>query len=84
MIGDAGKSEAHFEEILVWRLSKFTRKQEHAVALALALVCWISGLLGGMTVVEYGAVNEVVEVAVLLLGIAIFSLAPEIYWPTIW
>ena len=84
MVDDAGKSEAHFEEILVWRLSKFTRKQEHAVALALALVCWISGLLGGMTAVEYGAVNELAEVTVLLLGIALCSLAPEVYWPMVW
>ena len=55
-----------------------------AVGLALALGRWISSLLGGMTGDAYGAVNEVAEVSMLLLGIAIYSLAPEIYWPTVW
>ena len=32
MLGEAGKSEAPFQEILVWKFSRFTRKREHAVA----------------------------------------------------
>ena len=32
MLDDAGKPEAPFEEILVWKFSRFTRKREHAVA----------------------------------------------------
>ena len=55
-----------------------------AVVLALALGKWIPSLLGGMTGDAFGAVNEVAEASVLLLGIALYSLAPEIYWPTVW
>ena len=32
MIDEAGKSNAPFREILVWKFSRFTRKREHAVA----------------------------------------------------
>ena len=32
MLNDAKKSEALFDEILVWKFSRFTRKREHAVA----------------------------------------------------
>ena len=32
MIDDASKPEAPFQEILVWKFSRFTRKREHAVA----------------------------------------------------
>ena len=32
MLDEAGKSEAPFAEILVWKFSRFTRKREHAVA----------------------------------------------------
>ena len=32
MLDDAGKPEAPFSEILVWKFSRFTRKREHAVA----------------------------------------------------
>ena len=32
MIDEAGKTEAPFREILVWKFSRFTRKREHAVA----------------------------------------------------
>ena len=32
MLDDAKRSEALFEEILVWKFSRFTRKREHAVA----------------------------------------------------
>ncbi len=32
MLDDAGRPEAPFKEILVWKFSRFTRKREHAVA----------------------------------------------------
>ncbi len=32
MLDEAGESDAPFEEILVWKFSRFTRKREHAVA----------------------------------------------------
>ena len=32
MLDEAGKPEAPFREILVWKFSRFTRKREHAVA----------------------------------------------------
>ena len=32
MLNDARKSEALFDEILVWKFSRFTRSREHAVA----------------------------------------------------
>ena len=32
MLDEAGKPEAPFSEILVWKFSRFTRKREHAVA----------------------------------------------------
>ena len=32
MIDEAGKTNAPFQEILVWKFSRFTRKREHAVA----------------------------------------------------
>ena len=46
---------------------------------SLALGRWISGMLGGMTGDTYGAVNELAEVTVLLLGISLFSLFPILY-----
>ena len=55
-----------------------------AVAVSLALGRWISGMLGGMTGDAYGAVNEVTEVAVLLLGVALFSATPELYGTPLW
>ncbi len=48
------------------------------VAVSLALGWWMSRMLGGMTGDMYGAVNELAEVAALLLGIlAVY------YWPTL-
>ncbi len=32
MLDEAGESGAPFEEVLVWKFSRFTRKREHAVA----------------------------------------------------
>ena len=37
-----------------------------------------------MTGDTYGAVNEVAEVTVLLLGIALFSLFPDLYQTPLW
>ena len=55
-----------------------------AIVVSLALGRWISGLLRGMTSDSYGAVNEVAEVTVLLLGIALFSLIPGLYHAPFW
>ena len=41
-------------------------------------------MLGGMTGDTYGAVNEVGEVAVLVLGVALFSAIPEIFGTPLW
>ena len=43
-----------------------------AIVVSLALGRWISGMLGGMTGDTYGAVNELAEVTVFLLGISLF------------
>ena len=55
-----------------------------AIAVSLGLGRWISGMLGGMTGDAYGAVNEVTEVTVLLLGVALFTLAPRVYGTPLW
>ena len=55
-----------------------------AVAVSLGLGRWIVGMLDGMTGDTYGAVNEVAEVTVLLLGIALFSLFPGLYQTPLW
>ena len=55
-----------------------------AVAVALGLGRWMAGMLGGMTGDTYGAINEVGEVAVLVLGIALFSAIPEIFGAPLW
>ena len=50
-----------------------------AIVVSLGLGRWITGMLGGMTGDTYGAVNELAEVTVLLLGISLFSLLPSLY-----
>ena len=55
-----------------------------AIGVSLALGKWISGMLGGMTGDTYGAVNEVTEVTVLLLGLALVRLVPELYQAPLW
>ena len=55
-----------------------------AIAVSLGLGRWIAGMLEGMTGDTYGAMNEVAEVSVLLLGIAAFGFIPELYWSPIW
>ena len=54
------------------------------VAVALGLGRWMTGLLGGMTGDTYGAVNEVGEVAVLVLGIALLSAIPDVFGSPLW
>ncbi len=54
------------------------------VVVSLGLGRWMAGMLGGMTGDTYGAVNEVGEVAVLVLGIALFSAIPEIFRAPLW
>ena len=52
---------------------------------ALALGRWMAGLLGGLTGDTYGAVNEVTEVTVLLVAVAVAAAAPAIVgWPLPW
>ena len=51
---------------------------------SLGLGRWFSGLLGGMTGDTYGAVNEMAEVTVLLLSIALFSLTPGLFQSPLW
>ena len=54
------------------------------VVVSLGLGRWMTGMLGGMTGDTYGAVNEVGEVAVLVLGIALFAAIPEIFGAPLW
>ena len=55
-----------------------------AVVAALGLGRWMAGLLGGLTGDAYGAVNEIGEVAVLVLGIALFSAIPGVFGTPLW
>ena len=55
-----------------------------ALAVSLGVGWWITGMLGGMTGDTYGAVNELAEVTVLVVGIALFGLIPKIYWTPLW
>ena len=54
------------------------------VVVSLGLGRWMTGLLGGMTGDTYGAVNELGEVAVLVLGIALFSAIPGAFGAPLW
>ena len=49
-----------------------------ALLVSLAFGRWVTGLLGGMTGDTYGAVNEIAEVSVLMLGIILFDVASEL------
>lgn len=56
-----------------------------ATALALALGWWMAHLLGGLTGDTYGAVNELVEIAVLLAMVAMAgSVAYHPWWSLPW
>ena len=54
------------------------------IVVSLGLGRWISGMLGGMTGDTYGAVNELAEVTVLLLGIALYRLVSDLYQTPLW
>ena len=54
------------------------------VVVALGLGRWMTGMLGGMTGDTYGAVNEVGEIAVLVIGIALFAAMPGIVGTPLW
>ena len=45
----------------------------------LAVGRWISARLGGLTGDAYGAINELGEVAVLVLGVSLISLVPSLF-----
>ena len=55
-----------------------------AIIVSLGLGCWFMRLLGGMTGDTYGAVNEVAEVTVLLLGIILFGVTTGMYQTPFW
>lgn len=55
-----------------------------AIVVSVGLAWWFTRLLGGMTGDTYGAVNEVAEVSVLLLGIALLRVTSEMYQPPFW
>ena len=55
-----------------------------AIVVSLGLGRWMTGMLGGMTGDTYGAVNEVGEVVVLVLGIALFSAIPGVFGAPLW
>ncbi len=54
------------------------------IVVSLGLGRWITSMLGGMTGDTYGAVNEVAEVAVLLLAIALFTAIPGALQAPFW
>ena len=54
------------------------------IIVSLGLGWWFTRLLGGMTGDTYGAVNEVAEVTVLLVGFALVGLTSGIYQPPFW
>ena len=55
-----------------------------ALVVSLALGWWVSRLIGGMTGDTYGAVNEVVEVSVLLLATALFTVMGSLFRAPLW
>ena len=55
-----------------------------AIGVSLAVGWWVTRLLGGMTGDTYGAVNEVAEVAVLLLGLILFRVSAVLLEVPFW
>ena len=55
-----------------------------AVLVSLGVGWWMSRLLGGMTGDTYGAVNEMGEVTVLLLGIVLYDAIPKLFEAPFW
>lgn len=54
------------------------------VVMSLGIGRWVAGMLGGMTGDTYGAVNEICEVVVLVLGIALYGALPEFLGAPLW
>ena len=55
-----------------------------AIGVSLGVGWWVTRLLGGMTGDTYGAVNEVAEVAVLLLGFVLFDVSSVLFDVPFW
>ncbi|MDE2967352.1 MAG: adenosylcobinamide-GDP ribazoletransferase [Chloroflexota bacterium] len=55
-----------------------------ATTVALGLGWWMTGKLGGMTGDAYGAVNEMGEVSVLMIGLALAPVLPELFDSPFW
>ena len=55
-----------------------------AIGVSLGLGRWFSGLLGGMTGDAYGAVNEVTEVSVLVVGIVLLRELTGLFQAPFW
>ena len=55
-----------------------------AIGVSLGVGWWVTRLLGGMTGDTYGAVNEVAEVAVLLLGLVLFHVSSVLFDVPFW
>ena len=55
-----------------------------AGALSLGIGWCIARMLGGMTGDTYGAVNEMAEVIVLLIGIVLYSFVSDLCQPALW
>ena len=55
-----------------------------AIGVSLGVGWWVTRLLGGMTGDTYGAVNEVAEVAVLLLGLVLFHVSSMLFDVPFW
>ncbi len=55
-----------------------------AVVAALGLGRWMTGLFGGMTGDAFGAVNELCEVVVLIVGVALVPLIHDVFQAPLW
>lgn len=55
-----------------------------AGAVSLGIGCWIARMVGGMTGDTYGAVNELAEVTVLLIGIILYSFVSDLCHAVLW
>ena len=55
-----------------------------AVLVSLGVGWWMSRLLGGMTGDTYGALNEIAEVAALLMGIVLYDAIPNLFEAPFW
>lgn len=55
-----------------------------AVLIAIAVGRWMTRWLGGMTGDAYGAVNELAEVGVLVIGVALIPAVPDLFDAPLW